>query len=433
MDPTSSFVRTLHDPLIDPVRRFLSALRRRRAKILIALALTVGCNVPFAPPDDLGAAVLVEDAAAELGDAASDLPPDQALYLEDLRAGGDAAPPDAGAVQNGATLCGIADVCVRPGSRDLARWPFDACSPWNHPAGTGAQYQPVSSPALWTRAGDARTTAAMNSASWSHPVYVEEARSGAADTLSGTDELGRAVSYPLMIPGGATPAVGTDAHLHLIDSGRRNVYETYQARRVGSSIVALDLVRNDLRGAGVFDGMASPQREIWHGVRAYGGSAIAGLIRKGEMLTAIPHALAVAVQRAAMNKNTPNGMGYVWPASYRDDGWKTTYGSTGNVHMGTLLVIPHQEDRQALFLRERITDPRVQVLATALQEYGAYVVDATSDNISFYAEPAEEEAERVDADQLARLLPYLRVVTNSDPAHIGGGGRPLQCFAPAAD
>lgn len=432
MDP-DLLVRILLPHWLVTAARVPPSFHRRRAGLLLALAISAGCDVRAAGPEDLGIASSTGDAGQDGAAAALDLSADL-THLEDLRMdGAPAVPFDAAVMQNGFTRCGIQDVCVIPGSRDLARWPFDECSPWNHPAGSGAVYQAISSPALWTIAGDARTTAAVNSASWSHPVYMEEVRTGVADTLSGNDEQGRAVSYPLMIPAGATPAVGTDAHLHLIDLGRQHVYETYQARRVGSSIVALDLIRNDLRGTGIFDGMASPNRELWHGVRAYGGSAIAGLIRKGELGTRIPHALAVAVQRAAMNKNTPNGMGYVWPASCRDENWKTTYGSTGNVHMGTLLGLPPKEDRQALFLRERITDPRVQVIAAALQDYGAYVVDATSDNISFYAEPAETEAERIDTDQLAKLLPYLRVVANSDPEHPGGGGRPLTCFAPAAE
>lgn len=433
MDPADLLVRIPSPHLLATPPRLPPSFDRRRAGLVFALAISAGCDERAASVEDLGVVWSAADAGQDGAEDALDLSVDR-IHLEDLRTdGAPAVSVDSAVMQSTITRCGIQDVCVLPGSRDLARWPFDECSPWNHPAGTGAVYQAISSPALWTTAGDARTTAAMNSASWSHPVYMEEVRTGVADTLSGTDEQGRAVSYPLMIPAGATPAVGSDAHLHLIDTGRQHVYETYQARRIGSSIVALDLIRNDLRGAGIFDGMATPQRELWHGVRAYGGSAIAGLIRKGELGTRIPHALAVAVQRAAMNKNTPNGMGYVWPASYRDDGWKTTYGATGNVHMGTLLGLPQKEDLNALFVREGITDPRVQVIAAALRDYGAYVVDATSDNISFYAEPAETEAERVDTDQLAKLLPSLRVVANSDPEHIGGGGRPLTCFAPAAD
>lgn len=50
-----------------------------------------------------------------------------------------------------------------------------------------------------------------------------------------------------------------------------------------------------------------------------------------------------------------------------------------------------------------------------------YVVDATSDNISFYAEPADLAASAVDDSELVRLLPYLMVVANAAPSQVGGG------------
>lgn len=408
------------------------ATRRGHLTVAAMLLLCARCGpgpVDTAPQgaahQDLGAAARFD--AAE--------PLEHALDLGAETGGSrDLREPDAAAatgVQTGVTRCGVPDSCEFTTQRDAALWPFDACSPWNHPIGDGAQYQVISSPALFTRAGDVRTTAAINSAEWSHPVYVEDLLSGRSGTLSGMDEQGRMASYPLMLPKGMSPAAGSDGHLHVIAAGRRILYEMYQARWSGASIIATDLIQNDLYGPGVFDGAASPQGEIWHGVRAYGGSALGGLIRAGELAGPIRHALAVAVQRAAMNRSTPNRMGYVWPASCRDDGWERTYGTTGNLHMGSLLALVPSEDRAELFRREQITDPGVQVIAAALQDYGAYVVDATSDNLTFYAEPAETAAERLDVEQLARLLPYLRVIPNSDAEHVGGGGRARQCFAPA--
>lgn len=396
-----------------------------------ALLLGVRCSFSLSPPDAGGADASFKSEADLAGsDAAADFTPAPADLASvaggtDLTAVGDAQAP-----RTGTSRCGVSDACVYSGSRDLALWPFDTCSPWNHPLGDGAQYETLSSPALWNAAGDARTTAAMNAASWSHPVYAEDPSGGRSGTLTGHNEHGTMMTYHLMLPSGTRPALGDDAHLHLVDVSRTYVYEMYQATVSGDAITAVDLIRNELRGSGVFDGLASPGKELWHGVRAYGGSAIGGLIRKGELAGTIRHALAVAVRRAAMNKTTANGMGYVWPASYRDDGWTTTYGSTGNLHMGSLLAIAASEDLSALFRRERITDTRVQAIAAALKDYGAYVVDATSDNLSFYAEPAALDADSIDTAQLSRLLPALRVVGNSDAQHVGGGGRPRQCFAP---
>jgi hypothetical protein len=418
--------------------RFLPEHRERpiRGALLVAaLALGARCGLPN-PDWHPGSGVADAGSAQSASDAETEpLPePDAGTGSDELLDGG--TQPDAAAapaIRTGVTVCGVPDSCEFVGPRDVASWPFDPCSPWNRPIGDGAIYQAVSSPALSTRAGDARTTAAINCTEWSHPIFREDPAAGRATALSGTDEQGHSVAYRLMLPGALGPAAGTDGHLHVIDAAERTVYEMFQARwsSDASSLLATDLIKNDLYGAGVFDGAASPQGEIWHGVRAYGGSAIAGLIRKGELLGGIRHALAVAVQRAAMNRNTPNRRGYVWPASYRDDGWERTYGSSGNVYMGTLLALDAGEPRQAILAREQITDPGVQALAAALQDYGAYAVDATSDNLTFYAEPAELAAERIDTTQLARLLPYLRVISNSDAAHVGGGGRGRRCFAPA--
>ncbi len=380
-------------------------------------------------PSDAGDGQMIE-AATDLSVSDAANPP---LDLGPIRPAADLRPSDfdGGSPVTLQDLCGQPAACIMAGTRELASWPFSRCSPWNMPIGEGAQAGVLSSPSLSNKAGDPKTTAAINSTSWSHPIYLEDPTGGTASMVSGNNELGLPVSFRLMLPSGIAPAIGTDGHLHIIDSSRTLVYEMYQAV-VGSGFVqATDLIVNDLQGSGVFEGDRSPFKELWHGARAYGGSAIGGLIRKNELRDGIPHALAVAVQRAALNRNTPNGMGYVWPASYRDDGWMTSYGVSGTLHMGSLIAIAAGQDLQTLFSREGITDPAVQQIALSLQDYGAYVVDATSDNLSFYAEPAAVEAARIDDLQLARLIPYLVVVQNSTPSSVGGGGIPRKCLAPA--
>ena len=88
--------------------------------------------------------------------------------------------------------------------------------------------------------------------------------------------------------------------LHIIDPTGQFVDELYHVhRRPDGHLVADVYSRNDLRGPGVGKG----------GVRAYGGSAIAGLIRTGELRSGIRHVLAVALPRR------PSGSGLVWPAT----------------------------------------------------------------------------------------------------------------------
>jgi hypothetical protein len=406
-------------------RRLQWAAGGTQLAVLGVLLGSLRCDATDLTPINMGVD-LASDLRIEPG--VSDLSAAAAIDLQSDRGIADLQGSDAGPAID---LCGIAGACVMAGTRDLAAWPFSRCSPWNRPIGDGAVLAAIDSPSFFHTQGDPRTTAAMNSASWSHPVYLEDPGSGTAADVSGKNELGSWTSFRLMLPSGVMPAAGSDAHLHIISASRTSVYEMFSASITASGVSALALVVNDLQGAGVFDGQQSPDREIWHGVRAYGGSAIGGLIRKGELASGIPHALAVAVRRAAMNKNTPNKLGYVWPASYRDDGWETTYGASGVLHMGSLLVLPGQLELPRLFASESISSPQVQAVAVALQDYGAYVVDATSDNISFYAEPAEQAASAVDEAELARLLPYLKVVTNSAPSQVGGGGLPRRCLAPS--
>jgi hypothetical protein len=164
----------------------------------------------------------------------------------------------------------------------------------------------------------------------------------------------------------------------------------------------------DLYGDGIADG----------GTRAYGGSALGGLIRTWELEAgAIHHVLALALAEERMRP------GPVWPATREDGG---TEGYAGSIPMGTLVAIPPDVDVEALDLT-----PGGHVLARALQDYGAYVVDSSS-QVTFYAEPgAETSAElaqaRTDVEQLAQLL---LPVLNSGPDSVGGGGERRAAPAP---
>ena len=112
----------------------------------------------------------------------------------------------------------------------------------------------------------------------------------------------------MRVPADAMPDAKSDGHLHIIDETQSFVVEMWQAKRGPDGLITAVAVKNDLRGPGVYDG--------WHGVRAYGGSAIAGLIRRGELTDGIHHALAAAVYPKAHNSSGPNSQPFVWPASW---------------------------------------------------------------------------------------------------------------------
>jgi hypothetical protein len=85
--------------------------------------------------------------------------------------------------------------------------------------------------------------------------------------------------------------------------------------------------------------------------------------------------------------------------------------------MGTLCAIPPNIDLGALDLNQDAL-----AVARALQDYGAYVVDSANQFV-LYAEPGAN-IRRVNAvrDQLVIIRAQLRVVENSAPDNIAGGG-----------
>jgi hypothetical protein len=232
------------------------------------------------------------------------------------------------------------------------------------------------------------------------------------------------------IPDTAVTTDGTDRHLNIADPAHSKVLEIFGAkRRTDGNWDAYVAIINDLRGAGVYS--------TWHGTRAYGGSSMGGLIRKGELTNGIPHALAIATGNMALNRNVPathpaylgSGKAFVWPASSADTG--AMYSDIGNLHMGTLLAIPPSVDITKL----GITDRRTLNLARALQDYGAYIVDTGGGDwflgSIFYAElAAQNEAPGGPIPDIDKVTMLLRVVANNSSTNVGGGGTPRRSLAP---
>ena len=284
--------------------------------------------------------------------------------------------------------------------------PFAEHSPWNTPLGTGAQLEPASAACSQTFR-DPTAASDVNAAQWSHPIYFARK----------TDPLVRVYLYgeakvALHVPAAAQPALprseGSDGHLHIIDPTEQFVDELYHVRRrPNGHLVADAYSRNELHGTGVGKG----------GVRAYGGSAIAGLIRRGELRDGIPHVLALAVPRRAQR------LGPVWPATAQDDAADKDY--RGSIPMGQLVALPRDLDAAALHL-----GPEGRTLVRALQDYGAYDVDSASD-FDLYAEPTVEPELGSARQDWAKLRPLLRCVTNNRPETPGGPGARVVAPAPA--
>ena len=314
-----------------------------------------------------------------------------------------------------------------PTSRDPVLWPFSADSPWNMPLATTATFSGPNDPCT-VDLTDPSVSTGISALYWSQPIYVAKPEDPwtdmALDPTNGLPPYGLDPSIHrnnpvagMRVPIEATPALPTyqaepltDAHLNILDETHRYVVEMWRAKRIGPhKIAAFTMVKNDLRGPGVGTG----------GSRAYGGSAIGGLIRKGELATGIHHALSFCIPRSKQKCCEP-----VWPATTVDGKAQGTY--LGHIPLGQLVALPPEVDLKSLDL-----SPQGYVIARAFQDYGAYDVDSGG-GFAIYVEPtAANELGKAEED-LRRLRPLLRCVTNNRADFAGGGGPNALRRAPKA-
>ena len=313
-----------------------------------------------------------------------------------------------------------------PGTRDATLHPFRSDSVWNLPIGTEATFADTTDPA--TRDFIATNINGMNINTWanwdtySHPITFASSSDPWA-TVTDYNDSSRSGSY--YIPSAAAIATGTDRHMHIINPARTFIDEAWDVTRQSSTAYRVGRHHKiDLYGNGI-----GPQ----NGVRAYGGSAIGGLIRGWETNPSHPkytgkiqHALAVAVDRVQLYYSggwsgyDANGYGtakgYVWPATEQDWGSETNY--KGNVPMGAYFAIPPSVDINALGL-----SPQGKMVAQALQDYGAYVTDATGATVAFYLEPtAPSSFVTALRNDLPLIRSKMRRVTNNSSSTPNGPG-----------
>lgn len=291
----------------------------------------------------------------------------------------------------GATATGSAALAVT--TRSAWKHPFASSSFWNTSLGSGARFES----ALSTKtASFISGSCYINCEQWSIPVVNARVTDPVASVRTSSTW-----AWNYRVPTTAQVALGTDGHSVVTQPDAAAVaYENWVMRKVtDTSWTSKFQVKTDMRGSGGVNG-----------VRAAGVSALGGLIRAHEVASLnIPHALAVAIPRSKLK------LGPVWPANRQDGNASSTY--TGPIPMGTLLGIPPQLNIASLGL-----SPEGLALARALQDYGAYVVDAAGGTV-LYAEPAAAGAafNRMRND-FAKVRKYMRVVTNNSSTNVGGGG-----------
>jgi hypothetical protein len=285
------------------------------------------------------------------------------------------------------------------GTRDKNLWPFATDSPWNLPRATNAQFETTGSRvSQWL---SNTFTDAWHSGTQNYfPMTLDSALQQPISVASATDPLttitdqSHGVVYTIRVPSNATIASGSDAHMGIIGTDGF-FYESWGTQRVDAThITSGRLVRIDLRGSGI-----GPQ----NGVRAYGGSMIGGQIRAWEVAQRkIQHAISMVLPWSLLYADRANSgwgyfyngerinngsiapgwpvglnltgfdkeLGYVWPATEQDYASISPDHYMGLFGMGAYWSIPNTTDITTLGL-----NADALVVARAIQDYGAYVVD----------------------------------------------------------
>lgn len=290
-----------------------------------------------------------------------------------------------------------------PTSREAWRWPFTPGSAWNMPTGSGLTAADGSDACALGLRDDA-VDAWVNAEEWSHPIL----RAEEGDPVLSVSEEGVVIGQ-VQTPDDAQPAQPQypdgDAHLHLVDPAGGTVTEMWKARAQDGGWEVDSLAVVDLYSSGIGT----------DGVRIYGGSAIGGLIRMGEVDTGIWHALALALPVAVLEPR------FVWPATTLDTSREDDM--VGHVPVGQLVLLPAGTD-------EGIARTAAgRALVRALRDYGAYVVDHSS-NFALYAEPLAEPEVAPGRDDLDAIRARLVCATNNTQEEPGGPGDRAQSFAP---
>jgi hypothetical protein len=303
---------------------------------------------------------------------------------------------------------------VVDGQRVAALWPFTSDSPWNTPLGVGAAYaSPFDGRVQNLRSGSSYP-AAINIDRYSHQMYrtttADPLESVWVQTSNASPNYDFSTQY--RIPTWASPSSGSDGHMHIVQPDGRTLDENWVMSGGPGGWSSAYWVRTDLYS----DGLKG-------GTRAYGGSAVGGLVRDWELEQGrIDHAIAVAL-RPDQLRNGP-----VWPATREDGGGTNTggyWGGSSGLPMGSLLAIASDVD-----LDGRGLSPAGLAIARAFQNYGGYVVDQSASTVIAAVEPSTGWQYRPDNNDAAIIQGLLTVVDNNSAANPGGPGARRVGYAP---
>ncbi len=339
---------------------------------------------------------------------------------------------------------------VFEGPRDPLLWPYPASSIWNHPRGDAARLVPF--PLTTTQRTLAPEEDVLILAPDAPPRDVHLTTAGWDPKQTRCGSATEGVLVPgLPIPEGWTTDPGyfgttpnQSAAILLADD---TLVELQPFHICPDGTPVAQYASSAWRGSSILTGGIPGAI----GGGSHGGSgltAFGGTIRLGEWVPGgrIRHALKVTLDGSLLS-NTDGG--YRWPADRADAGYFDGYrGELPEARMGALLTLAPD------FPVDALATEAARILARALVEYGAYVVDGAGRSTvgiavewgpqgrvltefseewgySFTGRVDHAEGEHRDfLSDVVQIEAALQVVDDNGPETIGGAGDPLAPFAP---
>lgn len=252
-------------------------------------------------------------------------------------------------------------------------------SPWNTPIASTATVDPASAEMVtsgnpgslsYAFAQEGAQGFDIQGTDYGVPLYYAD---GASPKVNVMDKFGWWAGFTAApMPTQATPAVGTDHHMVIWDVPNKTLYEYWDMNKnTDGSWTAGYGIMFPADGTGY-------QAGAWlNSARAYGGSAVGGIIRYEEMKAGeIKHALSLAYpytrgKAYARGKGKDGITDNI--ASHSDNQAAANRNTPANIPEGARLRLKATVDIAA----RCGTKQSCVIIATALKKYGAYMVDTS--------------------------------------------------------
>jgi hypothetical protein len=328
------------------------------------------------------------------------------------------------------------------GVRNPWLWPFSEDSIWNLPIGSGAKYKPANIPPVDYVGVDIDWLFVIPQGSPLRPLYDPGDWEKRCQGQTTYENLSIPLPDDLIVP----DAIKTPTQYYTPNNAAALLQPD------GRTIIQLEPMARCVKAGPVYGYRWPKQNVDIYGPGIAGShlgsglSAIGGTLRKGELTGKEPirHALKIELWEKYLNydpkSKTP---GYRWPADRSDGAASSIYkGKNPDLVMGSLLAIPPKVTEKSLGL----TTVAGKKLFHALQDYGAYQVDATGQEKYNLAVDQDVEVEfqntygyQMEAGvkdnspyykDFMKLVQSLSVITDNQPNSIGGSGNRRAPLAP---